>query len=235
MKKMFKSSVILFLIAVSGYYAKAQDNKNVSVKSFNSITVSSGIDLYLTQGGSESLNIKADAELLKNIVVEQNGGNLTIKIKDGINWSGLFKNQVIKAYVHYKTLNALTASGGSDVFTENQMKVDKLAVRSSGGSDVKLNLVCNDLSLQSSGGSDVDLKGKAENLSIQASGGSDIDAYEFAAEYAKVSASGGSDVNISVNKGLEAGASGGADVYFKGNASLKKTSSSKSGEVKRVN
>ncbi|WP_316801698.1 head GIN domain-containing protein [Pedobacter nototheniae] len=235
MRTITKSSAFLFLIAISSYFAKAQDNKNVAVKSFNSITVSSGIDLYLTQGGSESLNIKADAEVLKNIVVEQNGGNLTIKMKDGISWGGLFKNQVIKAYVHYKNLNALTASGGSDVFTEGTMKADKISIRSSGGSDIKLNLVCNDLTLQSSGGSDVDLKGKAENLSIQASGGSDIDAYEFIAEYAKVTASGGSDVNISVNKGLEAGASGGADVHFKGNASLKKTSSSKSGEVKRVN
>ncbi|RZJ81272.1 MAG: DUF2807 domain-containing protein, partial [Chryseobacterium sp.] len=51
----------------------------------------------------------------------------------------------------------------------------------------------------------------------------------------KVQASGGSDVGIFVNKGLEAAASGGGDVSYKGNASLKKTSSSKSGDIQHVN
>ncbi|RDC54886.1 DUF2807 domain-containing protein [Pedobacter chinensis] len=234
MKLLAKSTTLLFII-VSSYMAKAQETKNFPVKNFTSIGVSSGIDLYLTQGNSEDVSIKSDAETLKNILVEQNGGNINIKFKDGINWSGLFKNRTIKAYVNYKTLNALAASGGSDVFTQNQMKTDKLAIRSSGGADLKMNVVCNDITIQSSGGSDIDLKGKATNMSIQSSGGSDIDAYEFITDYAKVQASGGSDVHIYVNKGLEAAASGGGDVSYKGSASLKKTSNSKSGDVRHVN
>jgi len=234
MKSLIKSSAFLFIIVMS-YMAKAQESKNYPVKNFNSVRVSSGIDLYLTQGGSEAVTIKSDAETLKDLIVEQNGSNISIKFKDGINWSGMFKNRIIKAYVNYKTLNALAASGGSDVFTQNQLKTDKLAIQSSGGSDLKLNVVCKDLTIQSSGGSDIDLTGKAENMSIQSSGGSDIDAYEFVTDYAKVQASGGSDVNLYVNKGLEASASGGGDVSYKGNASLKKTSKSKSGDVHHVN
>ncbi|SFA57104.1 Putative auto-transporter adhesin, head GIN domain [Pedobacter suwonensis] len=234
MKIFIKSSAILFIVAAS-YIAKAQETKSFTVKNFSSIGVSSGIDLYLTQGGSESVNVKADSEILKDIVVEQSGSNVTIKFKDGINWGSMFKNRTIKAYVSFKSLNAIAASGGSDVFTQNQIKTDKLAIRSSGGSDLKLSVVCKDLSIQSSGGSDIDLKGKAENMTIQSSGGSDIDAYELIADYAKVQASGGSDVNLYVNKGLEASASGGGDVSYKGNASLKKTSSSKSGDVHHVN
>jgi len=233
MKNLIKSSIFLF-IAISSCVAKAQETKNVAVKTFNSITVSSGIDLYLTQGNTESLNIKTDAETMKNIVVEQNGSNVTLKFKEGINWSSMLKNREIKAYVNYKNLTNLSASGGSDVFSQNQIKADKLSIHASGGSDLKLNLTCKDLALQISGGSDADLKGKAENMSLQASGGSDIDAYEFITEYAKVTVSGGSDANIYVNKGLEASASGGSDVHFKGDAALKKTSSSKSGEVIRV-
>ncbi|KIA91310.1 hypothetical protein OC25_22010 [Pedobacter kyungheensis] len=234
MKTLTQSAIILFVI-VSSYMARAQETKNVAVKNFNSIDISSGIDLYLTQGGNEGVSIQSDSETLKNIVVEQNGANVNIKFKDGINWGGLFKNRVIKAYVTYKSLNTIAASGGSDVYTQNQLKTDKLAIRSSGGSDLKLDVVCNDLSIQSSGGSDIDLKGKAENMTIQSSGGSDIDAYGFITNYAKVQASGGSDVAIYVNKGLEASASGGGDVHYKGNASLKKTSSSKSGDVRHVN
>jgi len=235
MKKFLKTTATLLFFIGGSYIAHAQESKNVAVKSFNSVTVSSGIDLYLTQGNSESLTLKASSDLLENVVIEQKGSNLTIKMKEGIHWGSMFKNQSIKAYLNFKTLAALTASGGSDVFSQGQIKAGKFALRSSGGSDVKLNLICTDIELQTSGGSDVALTGKAENMILQTSGGSDVDAYGFVVEYAKVSASGGSDANINVTKGLEAGASGGSDVHYKGNASLKKTSSSKSGDVTKVN
>ncbi|KQR72537.1 head GIN domain-containing protein [Pedobacter sp. Leaf176] len=235
MKKFLKTTAALLLIVTGSFVVNAQESKNVSVKNFSSIIVSSGIDLYLTQSGTESLTLKASSDLLQNVVVEQKGNSLTIKMKEGVHWGSMFKNQSIKAYLNFKTLLALTASGGSDVFSQGQIKAGKFALRSSGGSDVKLNLVCTDIELQTSGGSDVALTGKAENMILQTSGGSDVDAYGFVVDYAKVTASGGSDANINVTKGLEAGASGGSDVHYKGNASLKKTSSSKSGDVTKVN
>lgn len=230
---LLKSSLFLLLI-IGASAVKAQD-KAISVKNISSITVSSGIDLYLTQGNTESVTIKGSADLIKDVIVEVEGGNVAIKYKDGIHWSSLFRNQSIKAYVNFKTLKAITASGGSDVYSQNSFKLDNLDLRASGGADLKLTLTCKDLTLSISGGSDADLKGAAENMQATASGGSDINAYGFVVNYAKVNVSGGSDANIYVNKGLEAGASGGSDVNYKGNAALKKTTSSRSGDVNHVN
>ena len=224
----------ILLVTTSGI-ANAQNSKNVSVKNFNKIAVSSGIDLYLTQGAAESLNIKADEELLKNVEVIQDGQKVTIKYKDGISWSRMFKSATIKVYVSYKSLNELTASGGSDVYTQNTLKADALTLRASGGADLKLSLAVKDLTLGISGGSDADLKGSGENLNATASGGSDLNAFGYVVNYAKVSVSGGSDAHLFVNKGLEAGASGGSDVNYKGSASLKRTTSSKSGDINHVN
>lgn len=233
---LFKSCIIaLSIIAVSTNLVSAQDSKNVSVKNFNSLAVSSGIDLYLTQGNTETLTIKGDDDLIKDVIVTQSGSGVTIKYKDGINWGRMFKNQSIKVYVNFKTLTSLTASGGSDVFSQNTIKSDVLNLRASGGADLKLTLSVKDLSVSISGGSDADLKGSGENMNANASGGSDIDAFGYVVNYAKVNVSGGSDANIYVNKGLEAGASGGSDVNYKGSASLKKTTSSKSGDVNHVN
>ena len=229
-------SYVLVLLALTLFNlsVNAQSSKNINVKSFNEITVSSGIDLYLTQSATESVTIKGNEDLIKNVIVEQKGGSLVIKFKDGISWSRMFKNESIKAYVNYKNIKALTASGGSDVFTQNNLKADALKLIASGGSDLKLTLAVKDLSLTVSGGSDAELKGSGENLIATASGGSDIDAFAYIVNNAKVTASGGSDANVNVNKALEASASGGSDVSYKGNAALKKTSSSKSGDVRRV-
>jgi hypothetical protein len=231
----FLKSVLLLFVTTLSYINVNAQSRNVTIKSFNSIGVSSGIDLYLTQGTTESLTIKGDDDLIKDVVIEQNGTSLTIKYKDGINWGRLFKNQSIKVYVNFKSLKGLAASGGSDVYTQNAIKATDFTVAASGGSDLELNLTCTNFSLSISGGSDADLKGSAENMSVTATGGSDVDAYGFVANNAKVNTSGGSDVNINVNKGLEVNASGGSDVHFKGTAALKRTNSSKSSDVTHVN
>lgn len=229
------STLLLLVVGVTNTVVLAQNSKNVSVKAFDEITVSSGIDLYITQGNNEALTIKGDDELIKNVIVEQNGTALVIKYKEGLNWGRMFKGQSIKAYLNYKSIKSLTASGGSDVYTQNNLKAQTLSLRASGGSDLKLTLTVKDLSLTISGGSDAELKGSGENLIATASGGSDIDAFGYVVNNARVTASGGSDANINVNKALEAGASGGSDVNYKGSAVLKKTSSSKSGDVNHVN
>lgn len=234
MNSLFKS-VALIIVAAFSYNNVNAQSRNVAVKSFNSIGVSSGIDLYLTQGGSETVTIKGDNDLIKDVIVEQKGTSISIKYKDGINWSRLFKNQSIKVYVNFKTLKGIAASGGSDVYTQNTLKADMLSIAASGGSDLDLTLNVKDLQLAISGGSDADLKGSGENLVITASGGSDVDAYNYVVNNAKVNASGGSDANIHVNKALEAGASGGSDINYKGNPTVRKTTSSKSGDVNHVN
>ncbi|NRF41608.1 head GIN domain-containing protein [Pedobacter foliorum] len=228
-----KSALTLLIFTASVISLKAQQDKDVAIKNFNEVSVSSGIDLYLTQSNSENIRINAHPDLIKDVIIEKEGNNLRIKYKDGVNWGRIFKNQSIKVYVNYKTLTAISASGGSDVYTQNTLKTDRLSLSASGGSDLKLDVVAKDVEIQTSGGSDLDLKGSATNMEVSTSGGSDVNALNFVVDYAKVSSSGGSDANIYVNKALEASASGGSDINYKGNASVK-NNSSKSGDVNRI-
>ncbi len=232
-----------FLLKISGLFiacfitlnVAAQSSRTVSAKNFTNITVSNGIDLFLTQGSTESIVIKGLEDVIKDVVIEQEGNNLTIKYKEGINWSRLFKGTQIQVHVTVKKLNALSASGGSDVETQNTINTDKMSIKSSGGADLDLNIVCKDIIISSSGGSDINLKGSAENMILNTSGGSDVDAFEFKVNYAQVNTSGGSDANVYVNKGLTANATGGSDIHYKGNAALKKVSNSKSADITHVN
>lgn len=231
----FKTAVpVLLAFFFFTSLSKAQQNKNIALTNFNGITVSSGIDLYLTQSNSENIKVSAHKDLLENVIIEKNGSTLTVKYKSNEGWGRMFKGESIKVYINYKNLNAITASGGSDVFSQNTIKTPKLNVRASGGSDVSLDIIADDLEVTTSGGSDVKLKGKVKNMILQTSGGSDVEAYQLISEYAKVTSSGGSDANVYVTKGLEASASGGSDINYKGDAALNKTSSSKSGDVRHI-
>lgn len=234
MKIIPKTLLALVICGGLNSSVKAQSSSNVPITNFDGVAVSSGIDLYLMQSNAENIKVSAHPDLIKNVLVSKEGNTLKIAYKDNISWGKLFKGQSIKVYVNYKTLESLTASGGSDVFTQNTMRTPKLAIKASGGSDLKMDIITKDIEIQSSGGSDLDIKGSADNMSLTCSGGSDVNAYNFLVNYAKVTASGGSDANIHVSKGLEANASGGSDIKYKGDAAVRKTSSSKSGDVTKI-
>ena len=233
--KVFKyvSLVLLFLV-LSSSLSFAQTRRNFPLKAFNGISVSSGIDLYLTKGNTEALNIQSDASTLKEIDVVQNNGMITIRFKDHFNWNRILSSKPVKAYLNYKTLLSIKASGGSDVYTQNLLDSRDLTLTASGGADLKLQISCSNLSVQISGGSDADLTGRAENMVVSLSGGSDLNAYNLMVSSAKVNASGGADAKVSVSRALDANATGGSDIYFKGNPAVRKNDS-KSGDVKRVN
>ena len=230
----FKTLSLLLLILLYVLPAHSQQTKTLALSNFQEVSVASGIDLYLSQGNSEQVKVVAHEDLINDVIIEKTGKSLIIRYKNNVSWGRIIKGQSIKVYVTCKTITGITASGGSDVYSQNTLKANTLNIKASGGSDVKVTIVTQNLELTTSGGSDVDLKGTATNMTATASGGSDINALELLVEYAKVHASGGSDANVNVSKGLEAGASGGSDVNYKGNASVNKTSSSKSGDVKKL-
>jgi hypothetical protein len=150
----------------------------------------------------------------------------------GFHWSNM-GGRKLKAYVSCKVLDALGASGGSDVFIEGAVKTDKLDLTLSGGSDLRGKVETHELSIVQSGGSDTFLSGTVSRLSIHASGGSDFHGNDLASDNCRVEASGGSDVHIVVNKELSISASGGSDVYYSGSGVIRDSHSSGGGGIHR--
>lgn len=237
MKKLFLLVAIAF-VALSATAQKTVYDANAEVrpvKGYHAIRVSSGIDLYLSYG-DEAVAVSAkDIESRNRIKTEVKNGVLTIGYdwKDGVSF---FKgvNRQLKAYVSYKTLDLLSASGGSDIVVDGTINVSKLNMEISGGSDFKGKVNIEDLKVDQSGGSDVDIAGRAGRITVDASGGSDFSGYELVAETATVDASGGSDVEITVNKQLTANASGGSDISYRGNASTVNSNKSGGSSVRKA-
>ena len=230
---------VLFLAGLSSFAQgdKVINDKNAekrTVAAFHAIRISSGIDLYLNQSGDEAVAISASgAEDRSRIRTEVEAGVLKIYMENnGFHW-GFGSNRHLKAYVSCKVLDGLKASGGSDVFLEGMLRVDKLDLELSGGSDLRGKLNAQDLSIVQSGGADCYLSGTASRLSVHASGGSDLHGNDLAADNCRIEASGGSDVHIVVNKELSVSATGGSDVYYSGSGVIRESHSSGSGSIHR--
>jgi hypothetical protein len=235
MKKIFSLLIAGFAFSI-GMAQKTINDPNVQVRpasGFHAIEISGGIDLYLSSG-DEAVAVSAkDIEARDRIKTEVKNGVLKIYFdwKDGLKLA-LKGDKKLKAYVSYKTLDGLSASGGSDVHVEGTIRSSELRIDASGGSDFDGRVeISQKLDISASGGSDVNISGSASNVSIHASGGSDFDGYGLATETCDIDASGGSDINITVNKELSAEASGASDISWKGKATVKKAKASGAGSV----
>lgn len=236
MRKLF---VLLIAVGfISGASAQKTINdanaENRNVSGFHAIEVSGGIDLYLSQGDEAVAVSAASTEHRDRIKTTVENGVLKIWYEWKSNNIRMdWGNRKLKAYVSAKTLDALRASGGSDVSVDDVFKTDKMKMQISGGSDFKGKMELSELNVSASGGSDVNISGKATNLVVDASGGSDFSGFGLSADICKVEASGGSDVYITVNKELSAKASGGSDVHYKGTGLIRDLKTSGS-SIKKV-
>ncbi|MHC1706004.1 MAG: head GIN domain-containing protein [Bacteroidales bacterium] len=196
----------------------ARGNGNITredrpVHSFSVVVVNSGINLYLIQGQTEKVIVETDENLQSLIVTDVKDGMLNISFRKSVRSS--HKSNV---YVTFSALNVLKGNGGSDIFTEKPLHLDKLSASLNGGSDLHLEGDFKSLEIEVNGGSDAVVKGHSENADFLANGGSDINAGELTVNNCSVVANGGSDAWVNVSDKISVKALGGSDVHFSGNA-----------------
>ncbi|TAJ11493.1 DUF2807 domain-containing protein [Marinilabiliaceae bacterium JC017] len=208
----------------------AQETETREIPDVTKVSVSSGINLYITQGNETSLVIEAEKDQMNKIVTEVKGNQLRI-YRESSGWSWKGWNDVPKVKLTIKEIEQIMLSGGADVYSKNTLKANSLSVKASGGADAFLNVDTRELHLQSSGGADIKVEGKTEYLTANSSGGSDIMAKDLAAKIVKASASGGGDATVYATEEINANASGGGDVLYYGNPAKKQISESGGGDV----
>jgi len=222
-------SIFLLIIGVNCLHAQLTINDpNAEVreaKSFHAISVSNAFDVYLSQGNEEAVAVSASEQKYRdNIGVEVKDGVLKIWFKnEGKFWNEWKGDKMkLKAYVSFKNIDKLTASGACDVHVQGTINADDLSVHLTGASDVKeANINAKKLDIDVTGASDVTISGTATDLHIGATGASDIKGFDLAVDYCDVHASGASSISITVNKELSAHATGASDIKYKGDGLIR--------------
>ena len=195
---------------------------------FNQIEVSRGLDVYLTQGNTEIIEVEADENLQEIIITEVRNNVLEIYADENIRHS-----QSKKVFVTFKNVTSISSSSGSDVFSTNTITSDNLELKTSSGSDMELNIETESVSCDSSSGSDLKVSGTTNKLYAEASSGSDINAGNLTAESSHVKASSGADITVNTSKELIAKASSGGDIKYYGDPEKVSASDGVSGSIRR--
>lgn len=233
LKYLFAFTLVTMLgfngMAFSGTADKTETR---NVKDFHAVKVSTGVDLYLKMGDTESVKVVADDDIIEDLITEIENGTLNIYMKKST-WGNWGFSKTRKVYVTVKELDKINASSGSDVRSENTLQGESLEVNASSGSNVRLDVVYKNFSLDLSSGSDAKVTGKTKFFEAEASSGSDINAKELESVICKVRVSSGSGATVNVSKELYANASSGGDVNYYGNPQVRDIDESSGGDVSR--
>lgn len=216
------------IFAIQSFGQTIIDDKNAEVRNvgvFSGIKVSGGIDVYLSQSDNYALAVSAsDEKYREDIKTEIINGVLNISYN-----GGKFKfnsDRQLRAYVSFKTIESLEASGASNFIINGNLKSNSIRVKLSGACDIKGIVNIDNLDLNMSGASTVKISGAVQNIKIDASGASDMKNYDLVADNCMANISGASDIRITVNTSLSAKASGASTLFYKGNPERRNISSS---------
>ena len=259
-------NLLFAILLLAGFALNAQEKTSIvydenaqlrKVSSFTAISVSSAIDLYLTQSNKNEVAVSAsNDEIRDHIVTEVVGGTLIIRLGDKGTWFSWKKwgNYKTKAYVSIKDIDALTASGASNVHLVNTIESPKMRIKLSGASDFRGNIKAGvllyqltgasdykgevnatSIDIDGSGASNIELTGTVDDLAVEVSGASDAKLYNLMAKGAILHASGASHVNANVTEILRASSSGASDINYRGNPNVKESTTSGASNIRRRN
>ncbi|MGS2739956.1 head GIN domain-containing protein [Sinomicrobium sp. M5D2P17] len=223
------SSCQFGIVGVSGNGNVQTEKRTSSVSGgFTSIQASNGLDVYIRQNQAHSITVEADENLLDIIRTEVKDDKLHIYTDKNI---GTSKSK--KVYVSVPEVEAIASSSGADIFVEDLLKANKLELKSSSGSAIRLETEADHISCDTSSGADIRIKGRANSMHASASSGSSIKAGNLEVAKCDAKASSGGDVYLYVTKDLVASASSGGDIRYSGNPHSVSAGKSVSGSVRK--
>ena len=223
---------LLSLAAVAPAFAQSTQTR--SVPAFHAIQVSTGIELDLTAGHSQRVEVSAATDAYRDhIETTVKDGVLVLRYKNDDDRNNRDRtNKRLHVAVTADELTALGVSSGASVRTSGDFDAAEFQLSVSSGASVRAGLDTNTLTVRQSSGSSADLKGRATSLDVQSSSGATFDAASLQTERCRAEASSGSSIKVAVKDDLVAQASSGGSVNYKGSPQLSKHTSS-GGSVSR--
>ncbi len=235
--------LVIFLLC-SSLGTLAQTNKvyndpkareRVLTSDFSSISVTSGIQLFITQSDQVALAVSASEERfeegLKTEVVK---GVLKIYYDTkGLSY-GNYKNRKLIAYLSVKNIQSIKSSGGAITRMVNTFTLNDLSIECTSGSLLNGTVSLSSLQASATSGAQVNLSGIVGNVDISVTSGAIFKGASLQSQTCTAQANSGAAVKIAVDREMTAFATSGASISYTGNATLKKSSVNSGAVVKKV-
>jgi hypothetical protein len=206
------------------------------VQGFNRISFTGSGQVLITQGGSESLVVETDDNLMEYIQAEVQGETLVLGFTSSARTRNLRPSESIRFHLSLIELEALDILGSGDVLAD-QLDVERLDVEIGGSGDLRFgdltgehltiringsgdirvdNLLVDDLSVDINGSGDLDLVGEVLEQQVEIDGSGTYQAGDLRSERVDIRINGSGDAEFWVTETLDVRIQGSGDVVYYG-------------------
>jgi hypothetical protein len=196
-----------------------------TVQAFDSINLICSADVYITQDGTNTVEVEADENVIDLISTDVSDGMLIITMLPTTTIGR------VRVYVTMDEVTSLNTVSSGDIIGQTQINADDLSltIGSSGNMDLDINVETLTTRISSSGS--MTLTGTVPTHTATLSSSGRLNAYNLITESTIVSVGGSGDANIYASSELDATVMSSGDINYKGNPTIVNEQDSSSGSI----
>jgi len=204
--------------SISVSAAAAPDSKTYTLAPFTQIATSGPQDVVVSYGEKPSVRAEGSAESLAWLEPTVTNGKLTIKPRDGFNWTRWAMLEPTTFYVTVPRLDRVAAAGSGDVSVD-QVKGESFEGTVTGSGELSINAMDVDrASFAANASGDVVVVGTARETHVEIGGSGTVDGGGLRSKTASVVISGSGDVELAVDDTADVSVGGSGNVDISGTA-----------------
>jgi Putative auto-transporter adhesin, head GIN domain len=184
----------------------------IKVDHFDEFSAIGSVQVKLEQGTEDKVVLYIDGIPEKDVDVRVRGGVLRIQIINGF----VYRDEIVKAYVTYKSLRGVRANAGARVEVRDTMQGELLMASATSGGQLELFAKVKKLEGSATEGGILRVYGEADKVEFTANTGGVCHCSDLTAQQGFARASTGGRVEIFVVDTLKASASLGGEVRYRG-------------------
>lgn len=221
-----KRTVISIMLAAMAICAGAKEKTlRYEFGDIERIEAGYNFKIHVTEGDSGEVEIVADSELERYIIVRYSGNKAALSLQMDELPRKIRNSQIppVEVYITMDHIRSIDISGAASIYFEGQYSADNLDIELSGASSLHglrtdgnlLSIDCSgaadadiygnikeDVDIDCSGAGKIRLAGKGKSFMIDGSGAADINARNFTADNVTVNLSGASKAEVYASKEL---------------------------------
>jgi len=210
---------------ISGNGDVVEESRDIT--GFTGVEVSTGIDVYLTEGDGFEVVVEADENLQDVILTEMRGDKLVVRTDHVHIRSAKSK----KVHVTLPELSELKISSAGDCVGKTLFHCEDLRLSISSAGDLTLEVEADRIDLDISSSGDARISGSAALFNVSLSSAGDLHAFELIAGVVDANVSSAGDARVHATEEITMNASSAGNIYYMGDAKVVRSNSSSAGDI----
>jgi hypothetical protein len=181
----------------------------VYLPAISSIEVNVPLNLVLTPDQNESILIKSNADVLRNLKLDYSSKKLTISARNKL----CPKNLTV--FISLKTLSQIELNAVTKLTGTGKFETEDFNLEINGSAEVDLSIEADEVSVSLDGAGSVNLAGKSDAISIELDGNGKIDASKHISKEVEVDLDGNGLIQVDPTTSLSAKLEGSGQILYK--------------------